>query len=403
MAPLQTTRTQWFRSATLVTVFAVSSFGVAVAQEPSELHANLPMAPSALIGPEAGNSQGTHVAAPDSASVSGTVEDANGALFPGAKVEADSAAPRNSRTVLAGDDGKFQLSELTPGDTYVIRVSADGAAPWTSQPIVLHPGQALTLDDIHLKVMVSDSITVSASRQQIATAQVQMETQQKTFGFIPNFYTVYDGDHAASLTTKLKFKLAMKTSANPVTISGVAFIAGVKQAGGTPNYQQGAAGYGQRFGATAATGFSDILIGGAILPSLLHQDPRYFYQGTGATRSRLMHALTQSFLIRGDNGKNQFNYSSIGGDLASSALELTYYPQSNRTAADFVGQFALATTYRTLNAVAQEFVFARFSTKAKFHEDSVEAALSDPQVEAPNQKAKRESKWHLRPRRSPHA
>jgi len=260
----------------------------------------------------------------------------------------------------------------------------------------------MTLDDIRLKVMVSDSITVSASRQQIATAQVQMETQQKMFGFIPNFYTVYDGDHAAPLTTKLKFKLAMKTSANPVTITGVAFIAGVKQAGRTPDYQLGAAGYGQRFGATAATGFSDILIGGAILPSLLHQDPRYFYQGTGTTRSRLMHALTQSFLIRGDNGKNQFNYSSIGGDLASSALELTYYPQSNRTAADFAGQFALATTYRTLNAVAQEFVLARFSTKAKFHEDSVEAALSDPQVEAPNPKAKRESKWHLHPRHSSH-
>jgi hypothetical protein len=294
------------------------------------------------------------------------------------------------------------LSELTPGDTYVIRVSADGATPWTSQPIVLHPGQAMTLDDIHLKVMVSDSITVSASRQQIATAQVQMETQQKMFGFIPNFYTVYDGDHAASLTTKLKFKLAMKTSANPVTISGVAFVAGIKQAGRTPNYQEGAAGYGQRFGATAATGFSDILIGGAILPSLLHQDPRYFYQGTGTKRSRLMHALTQSFLIRGDNGKNQFNYSSIGGDLASSALELTYYPQSNRTAGDFAGQFALATAERTLDAVAQEFVFARFSTKAKFHEDSVEAALSDPQLDAPNQKAKRESKWHLHPRHSSH-
>ena len=33
------------------------------------------------------------------------------------------------------------------------------------------------------------------------------------------------------------------------------------------------------------------MIGGAILPSLLHQDPRYFYQGSGTKKSRALHAL----------------------------------------------------------------------------------------------------------------
>jgi hypothetical protein len=244
---------------------------------------------------------------------------------------------------------------------------------------MLHPGEALTLTDIRLKAEVSDSITVSASRDQIATAQVQMETQQRMFGVIPNFYTVYDGAHAAPLTSKLKFQLALRTSFDPVTLGGVAFVAGVKQAGRIPDYQLGAAGYGQRLGATAATGIADILVGGAVLPSLLHQDPRYFYQGTGTTRSRLMHALSSAFIARGDNGKNQFNYSSIGGDLATSALELTYYPRSNRTAGDFVGQFALATGERTLNMLAQEFLFPRFTSKAKFHADSNDATLSAPE------------------------
>lgn len=57
-------------------------------------------------------------------------------------------------------------------------------------------------------------------------------------------------------------------------------LAGADQAGDTPNYEEGAKGYGQRFGASYTTGFADIMIGEALLPSLLHQDPRYFYEGT---------------------------------------------------------------------------------------------------------------------------
>lgn len=44
------------------------------------------------------------------------------------------------------------------------------------------------------------------------------------------------------------------------------------------------------------------MIGGAILPSLLHQDPRYFYQGTGTNESRTLHALSYPFVCKGDNG-----------------------------------------------------------------------------------------------------
>jgi hypothetical protein len=137
---------------------------------------------------------------------------------------------------------------------------------------------------------------------------------------------VYDSKDAVPLSTKLKFKLAMRVTVDPVTIAGVGFLAGMQQAGDTPNYVQGAKGYGQRFGADAADGVSDILIGGAVLPSLLHQDPRYFYQGTGTATSRLKHALISPFVCRGDNGKPQINFSSLGGDLASSALSNTYYP-----------------------------------------------------------------------------
>src|SRR5207245_3628132 len=126
--------------------------------------------------------------------------------------------------------------------------------------------------------------------------------------------------------------LAMKTSRDAVTLLGVAALAGMNQAGNTPDYPQGVKGYGERVGAAAANGLSDIMIGGAILPSLLHQDPRYFFQGTGTNKSRAFHAISHPFICRGDNGHMQPNYSSIGGDLASAALSNPYYPPSNRGA-----------------------------------------------------------------------
>ncbi len=65
-----------------------------------------------------------------------------------------------------------------------------------------------------------------------------------------------------------------------------------------------------------AAGFADAttegLIGNAILPSLLHQDPRYFYQGSGTKKSRALHAILAPFICKGDNGKTQPNYSNVG-------------------------------------------------------------------------------------------
>src|ERR1700719_3198838 len=84
-------------------------------------------------------------------------------------------------------------------------------------------------------------------------------------------------------------------------------------------YVEGMKGYGQRFGSVYTNGLTDIMVGGAILPSILHQDPRYFYQGTGTTKSRLLHALSSPIIAHGNNGRLQPNYSSLGGYLASGA------------------------------------------------------------------------------------
>ena len=299
------------------------------------------------------------------ASVMGTVTDANDAVVPGANVVVQGPAAADRHAVTSNNTGFFEIRGLQSGVAYNVTVSEKGFADWTTQ-FNLEPGQSLILSAVQLSVArAQTSVDVSYTAEEIATQQVKLEEQQRVFGIIPNFYVVYDQDNALPLTPKLKFRLAMKVATDPVTVAGVGFLAGIYQAGDIPDYQQGAKGYGQRFGAIAADGFSDIMIGGAILPSLLHQDPRYFYQGTGTTKSRMLHAMSNPFVCRGDNGHRQPNYSSIGGDLFSAALSNAYYPSSNRSAGMFIGNFAITTGQRVISSLVQEFILGRFTKRGE--------------------------------------
>jgi hypothetical protein len=198
--------------------------------------------------------------------------------------------------------------------------------------------------------------------EQLAHQQATAELQQRVLGIIPNFYVVYD-KHPVPLTTKLKYEIAFKAGTDVVSLAGDFVLAGINQAADTPNYHQGSLGYAQRFGAVFADAFSNIIIGGAVLPSLLHQDPRYFYQGEGSGKSRLMHALSSPFICRGDNGHSEFNASSIGGDLISASLTNIYYPPSNRGPGIVVSSALINTGGRVANAIVQEFILGKYTTR----------------------------------------
>jgi len=313
---------------------------------------------------------GASLAAQDASTLSntailtGTVTDVNGDTVAGATVVLEGSDHKEFRTMLSEDNGAFQFRQL-PAGTYSVAVTAQGFADWNSPDFTLGPDQYFILTGSQLRIATANtSVNVSDSSVEVATEEVKLEETQRAFGIIPNFYVVY-GPTPAPLTTKLKFHLALKTSSDAVTILGVAALAGMNQAGDTPDYRQGAKGYGQRVGAVAANGLSDIMIGGAILPSLLHQDPRYYYQGTGTAKSRTLHALSSPFVCRGDNGKRQPNYSSLGGDLGSAALSNVYYPASNRGAGLVFSNFFLTTGERMLSSVLQEFVISRITSRSR--------------------------------------
>ena len=249
---------------------------------------------------------------PQTGGIIGTVTDIHDDVVPGATVVLQGASlpPQHVQT---NDNGFFRLEHLNPGIPYHVTVRASGFADWTSPEVILRPGQFTELTGIRLQIAEAiTTVNAVLSTEEIATEQERLEEKQRVLGFIPNFYVVYD-HNPAPLTPKLKFRLALKTAMDPITILGSAFLAGVDQAADVPNYGQGAQGYGQRFGADYANFFTDIMIGGAILPTILHQDPRYIYQGTGTTKSRILHALSYPWICRGDNGRWQPNYSSLGG------------------------------------------------------------------------------------------
>ena len=299
------------------------------------------------------------------ATIVGTVIDMNQDTVPAAAVTLESAGDSDRRSVVANDNGYFEFHDLKPGISYQVSITAAGFADWQSPAVILDPGQFKILADIQLRIKTQlTTVQVTYNPVEVATEQVKVQEQQRVLGFIPNFYVVYD-PNPAPLTTSLKFQLALKVARDPVTIGGVVFLAGIQQAGDRLNYGQGMRGYGKRFGATAAGNFTNIMVGGAILPSLLHQDPRYFFKGTGTASSRIRYAMMHPFVCKGDNGKWQPNYSSMGGDLTSAALSNAYYPKADRGAGLVLTSFVIDTGARVAASLAQEFLLSRFTHKSE--------------------------------------
>lgn len=294
--------------------------------------------------------------------ITGTVTDKAGDLAIGAQVtlKADGLAPRE---VTSGNNGDFSFDNVPPG-AFQITVTAPG---FNTQKYsgTLQPGQALLVPPIMLPVSgaVTD-INVGGSPEEVAQLEVKQELQQRVLGFIPNFYVTYTND-PPPLFAKQKFYLAWKSVQDPVTILGVAFLAGVYQAADIPGgYGQGAEGYGRRFGAAYGDVVFGTFIGSAILPSVLHQDPRYFYYGPDySMKTRWAHALENSIIARNDRTKKwEPNYSGIIGSFAAAGITYTYVPASDRTAGLYLQESLVRIGESSVAGILQEFVLRRFTS-----------------------------------------
>jgi hypothetical protein len=222
--------------------------------------------------------------------------------------------------------------------------------------------QAYEVPHVLLSVATANIEVTVRPNELIAAEQIRAEEKQRLIGFFPNFYTSYVYD-AAPLNTKQKFSLAARGTFDPVAIIGVGLAAGIEQANNAyAGYGQGAAGYSKRFAAKFVDGRSSDFLTHAVFPSLLHQDPRYYYQGSGSIKSRLMHAVSSAFVARNDRGRTVFNSSYLLGDMSAGALSNLYYPKANRGANLVFTNAALGLAGRVGTNLMREFLSKRLTT-----------------------------------------
>jgi len=300
--------------------------------------------------------------------VNGTVVDQTGAVVSGARVKL-TEDPSLNREAVSDSDGQFSFLGIAPGAFHITVTSTSGGLATETASGLLHPGEIYTLPPIVLPVATTvTEVQVGESQVEVAEEQIKIQEKQRVLGAIPNFYVSYIPD-AAPLNAKQKFKLAGKTAIDPFTFVMVAGAAGIEQAQNHfAGYGQGAQGYGKRFGAGYADTVSATFIGGALLPSLLKQDPRYFYKGTGSVPSRFFYAIGNAVICKGDNKRWQPNYSNVLGNLAAGGLSNLYYPEQDRNGAGLTlenGAIGVGTT--AIANLFQEFVVKKLTPKLPKH------------------------------------
>jgi hypothetical protein len=265
------------------------------------------------------------------ATVSGTVLDESGASIPRAQVSLTHRDGTQLRTLMSGGNGEFTFTRL-PSGSYRVVVSSKGFAPFVSGEFSLSSQQSYEVPTISLSIASANTEVTVRPTEVIAAEQIKAEEKQRLIGVFPNFYISYAHD-AAPLTSKQKFSLASHDTLDWTSWVGISTAAGIEQANNSyAGYGLGAAGYGKRWAAKFGDGRTSDYLSHAVFPSLFHQDPRYFYQGTGTKKSRLYHALSNAVVARSDNGNLMPNYSYLLGAMVSGAISNAYYPHADRGA-----------------------------------------------------------------------
>ena len=359
----------WWRLTWLGRCVLLCGLSIPVAAQSPQLQ-TLQGETGASDAPGSGGSAGAQQADQQlSGYISGRVIDPAAAVVAEAQVRLVREHQPPIQEILSDASGQFFFADLPPG-RFQLTITAEGFG--TRQVSgVLRPGEAYIVPEVRLAVatvLTEVQVAVKLTPVEVAQDQIKEQEKQRVLGFIPNFFVSYVSN-AALLAPKQKFQLAWRSTTDPFTFVGVAAIAGVQQAtdafGG---YGQGMQGYTKRFGAAYADVVAGTFIGSAILPSLLKQDPRYFYKGTGSARSRILYALGNTVMCKGDNSRWQPNYSGILGTFATGGISYLYYPASDRDGTALILQNSLIRVGETaFSNVLQEFLIRKLTPRLQHH------------------------------------
>jgi len=184
----------------------------------------------------------------------------------------------------------------------------------------------------------NSSTSTSTQNKDDQTAGTQKKnagtSNDRLFLALPNFLTLENSANVPPLTTGEKFKVVARGSFDKIQFPWYALLAGLSQAENSePGYGQGWEGYGKRYASAFADGTIENFMTSAVLPSILHQDPRFYQSSEGSVTHRAGYAISRIFITRSDSGHKQFNYSEILGSALSAGISTnTYHPRGFVTA-----------------------------------------------------------------------
>jgi len=301
------------------------------------------------------------------ASIAGTVADVQDAVIFGATINLENAATHEKRTTLSDEQGSFTFTSVS-GGIFSITVQAKGFAPVVKTGISIHPGENYQLSPLTIQIAAATStVQVGAQTQyELAEAQIKAEEKQRFLFIVPNFYVSYISN-PAPLTAGQKMSLAFRSMIDPYQFINTGVNAGWDQwRNNNSGYGQGAAGFARRYGADYGNVVSGTIIGAGLMPALLHQDPRYFYKGTGSVPSRIGYALFAIVRTKGDNGEWQPNYSGFLGGLAAGVISNSYLPHGDRKAiGNVIGGAFQSFALRGIGTLEEEFLARWVTTHAR--------------------------------------
>ncbi len=132
------------------------------------------------------------------------------------------------------------------------------------------------------------------------------------------------------LTTRQKYKLAFVETVDLSMLLRAAFVSGFDEPSTSdrimgPAWADSANSTPHNAASIAINNFFD----DAFIPSLVHQDPRFFRKGTGSVKSRIWWGIRSQFVAFSDQGKSMPNYGSIVGLPMATALSNAYLPAKN--------------------------------------------------------------------------
>lgn len=259
-------------------------------------------------------------------------------------------SPDKQRTVLLGFHRSLFFFLFALG----FHLSSIGAGAQGSQPVVDTASQQA------IPAQVAQTASSSAPKDPPVTREqnepLPGQQTKRILGIIPNFRSVSTDVKLPPESVKEKFMTATDDSFDYSSVFVPALLAGYSDARkADPEFGHGAIAYGRYFWHSAVDQTSENYMVEFILPTITHEDNRYYTLGRGGFFRRTGYALSRSVVTRNDAGNETFNISEVFGAGASAGISNLYYPSPERSFGNTASQWGLDIGIDSASFLIKEF------------------------------------------------